>query len=151
MSPDGLKVYVTNFNVGGTGTVSVIDTVTNTLTDTISVGDGPDWVEFSPDGTLAYVANAGDGTAAGTVSVINTATNSVIGSPITVGVNPVQLSVSGDGNTLYVANYTGATTAAGTVSVIDTNPDNIGTYNTVIDTFNITYGPGAVQTLYGQN
>ena len=57
--------YVTN---PGNNTVSVIDTSTNTVTGTIAVGNGPEGVVFSPDGTRAYVANSsGD-----TVSVIDT-------------------------------------------------------------------------------
>lgn len=43
-------------------TVSVIDTVTNTVTDTIPVGRGPIGVAVSPDGSHLYVANEGDGT-----------------------------------------------------------------------------------------
>jgi YVTN family beta-propeller protein len=63
VSIDGAQAYVTN--VGG-DTVSVIDTATNTVTDTITVGDGPNGVAVSPDGTLVYVSNFGDDT----VSVI---------------------------------------------------------------------------------
>ena len=62
-SLDGATAYVTN---GDGGTVSVIDTATNTVTTTITVGDFPRGVAFSPDGTTAYVVNTGPGT----VSVI---------------------------------------------------------------------------------
>ncbi len=37
--------------------VSVIDTATNTVVATISVGANPFGVSFSPDGTRAYVTN----------------------------------------------------------------------------------------------
>ena len=47
--------------------MSVIDTATNTVTATIPVGSGPTAVAVSPDGSLAYVTNIGDGT----VSVIS--------------------------------------------------------------------------------
>ena len=59
----------------------------------------------------AYVINAGPDT----VSVIDTATNTVVGSPIPVGLNPGAIAITPDGTRAYVANFT-----AGTVSVIDT-------------------------------
>ncbi|MSY45465.1 MAG: YncE family protein, partial [Actinobacteria bacterium] len=57
------KAYVTDFN---TDTVSVINTATNTVSATITVGDGPYGVVITPDGTKAYVTNRRDGS----VSVI---------------------------------------------------------------------------------
>ena len=64
---------------------------------------------ITPNGQFAYVANQLDGT----VSVINTATNAVVGAPITVGSLPE--GVVTNGQFVYVANDGG-----GTVSVIDT-------------------------------
>ena len=66
--------------INGANTVSVINTATNTVTATITVGTYPYGVSVSPDGSKVYVANNGDGT----VSVINTATNTVTAT-ITVG------------------------------------------------------------------
>ena len=40
VTPDGSKVYVANFG-SGTGSVSVIDTTTNTVTSTIPASGGP--------------------------------------------------------------------------------------------------------------
>ncbi len=61
VSPDGTKVYVTNSpsaarfvaRLSNTtiGTVSVIDTATNTVTSTVIVGQNPFEVVVSPDGT----------------------------------------------------------------------------------------------------
>jgi YVTN family beta-propeller protein len=85
VSTDGSKVYVTN----RPNTVSVIDTATNTVTATISVGNGPVGVAVKPDGSKLYVANVVDNT----VSVIDTATNIVIGSPIPVGNGPAAFGV----------------------------------------------------------
>jgi YVTN family beta-propeller protein len=70
VSPDGSKVYVTN---GGFNTVSVIDTVTNTVIATIPVGLFPLGVAVSPDGSKVYVTNGGFNS----VSVIDTATDAV--------------------------------------------------------------------------
>ena len=67
----------------------MIDTATDTVSATIPVGLAPLGVAVKPDGSKAYVANR----SANTVSVIDTATNTVIGSPIPVGNNPVAFGV----------------------------------------------------------
>src|SRR5215467_1300255 len=56
----------------------------------------------------------------GTVSVIDTTQNAVIGSPIPVGRNPYGVAVTPDGSTAYVANL-----GSGTVSVIDTGTNTV--------------------------
>jgi len=83
VSPDGSKVYVANYD---SSKVSVINTVTNTVSATITVGQTPIGISVSPDGSKVYVANTGDGT----VSVINAATNTV-SATITVGNHPYSL------------------------------------------------------------
>ncbi|MER6334871.1 Ig-like domain repeat protein, partial [Streptomyces sp. NPDC001034] len=102
----GSTVYVTN---SGDGTVSVIDTVTQAVTNTIIVGSSPFGVAVTPDGSQVYVANNGDGT----VSVIDTATETVTNT-ITVGSAPVGVAVSPDGTHVYVTNN-----SDNTVSVIN--------------------------------
>ncbi len=96
-------------NQGGT-TVSVIDTATNAVTATITVGLSPYGVAVSPDGSRVYVANANGGT----VSVIDTAT-SVVTATIPVGSRPNGVAASPDGSRVYVTNNGG-----NTVTVIDT-------------------------------
>src|SRR5215813_9410586 len=59
----------------------------------------------------AYITNAHDNT----VSVIDTATNTLVGLPIPVGDFPFGVAVSPDGSKVYVANANSST-----VSVIDT-------------------------------
>ena len=71
----------------GSNTVSVIDTSTNTVSDTITVGSGPEGISISLDGTRAYVTNGTDGT----VSVIDTSTNTVI-AVIVVGTSPSEVA-----------------------------------------------------------
>jgi YVTN family beta-propeller protein len=74
----------------------------------------------------AYITNQGDGT----VSVIDTATNTVIGSPIAVGFGPSGVAVTPDGSTVYVANGGSPSTvsviATATNTVTATIP--VGTY-----------------------
>ena len=55
VSPDGATVYVTNRSM--TTRVTVIDTATNTVTTTITVGARRGEVAVSPDGATAYVTN----------------------------------------------------------------------------------------------
>src|SRR5262249_57229025 len=69
------NAYITNSGVPPDffGTVSVIDTTSNTVAATIPVGSAPFGVAVSPDGSTVYVANEFDNT----VSVIATASNMV--------------------------------------------------------------------------
>ncbi|MDP1383979.1 beta-propeller fold lactonase family protein, partial [Priestia megaterium] len=71
ITPDGNHAYVTN---KFSDNVSVINTATNTVISTISVGYKPSGVAITPDGNHAYVTNK----FSDNVSVINTATNTVI-------------------------------------------------------------------------
>jgi YVTN family beta-propeller protein len=70
ITPDGLKVYVTNM---GSGTVSVINAVTGQVFRVIPVGTEPFGCALTPDGTKLYVANF----SSDTVSVINTVTDTL--------------------------------------------------------------------------
>jgi YVTN family beta-propeller protein len=80
VNPDGKHVYVTNQN---SNNVSVIDTATNMVATTISVGNFPRGVTVAPDGKRAYVANSGSAS----VSVIDTSTNTVVAT-IPVEISP---------------------------------------------------------------
>jgi len=77
----------------------------------------------------AYITNA----ASNTVSVIDTATNTVTGLPIPVGILPRGVAVTPDGGKVYVAN-----TGSNTVSVIDTAT------NSVVGTIPVGNGPTGV-------
>jgi YVTN family beta-propeller protein len=54
---DAHTVYVTN---NGSSTVSVIDSQTRTVTDTIDVGNGPQTVAADPSTHTAWVVNYTD-------------------------------------------------------------------------------------------
>src|SRR5262249_57232572 len=64
----------------------------------------------------AYITNSGDNT----VSVIDTATNTVVGSPITVGIEPWGVAVTPDGSKVYVTDL-----PSHHVSVIDTATNTV--------------------------
>jgi YVTN family beta-propeller protein len=99
---------VTNF---GSNTVSIFDTVSNTVTGTITVGNGPFGIIIN--GTTAYVANSSDNT----VSVINLTNNMVI-TTITDSSFSGPSLIAIKGNYAYVTNYTGGT-GNGSVSVMN--------------------------------
>jgi YVTN family beta-propeller protein len=100
----------------GCNGVLVIDTATNMVVATVKVGNGPRGIAVTPDGTHAYVANAGDNT----VSVFATTSNTVVGSPIPVGVLPRMIAITPDGTHAYVVND-----SSGTVSVIATATNTV--------------------------
>ena len=101
VSSDGNHVYVAN---DIDGTVSVIQTCSNTVIDTITVGDQTaSDVAVTPDGNYLYVVDGVD-----KVYVIQTTTNSVIDS-ITVGSDPANVAISPDGNSVYVTSDTDRT------------------------------------------
>lgn len=122
VSPDGTRAYVTD-NAG----MTVINTVTNSVVASIDVGGGLGNVAVSPDGERVYVTNQNHD---GAVSVINAATNTVVGSPIPVGSLPRGVAVSPDGTRAYVVNY-----GSRSVSMINTatnavvgSPIAVGSY-----------------------
>lgn len=126
--------YVTNT---GSNTISVIDTSTQTVVDTIVVGVAPAGIVATPDGASLYVANSGSGT----VSVIETAAKSVVAT-IPVGVAPGAIAISPDGSRVYVAN-----TGSDSVSVVDTASNTtVATVSMGPDTFVAIYpvGPGGM-------
>ncbi|HKR49151.1 MAG TPA: YncE family protein [Pseudonocardiaceae bacterium] len=88
--------YVANFN---DDTVAVFDIATNTVTATVSVGNGPRFVAATPDGARVYVPNQ----LSNTVSVIDTATNTV-STTIGVGTTPISALVNPAGTLVYVTN-----------------------------------------------
>ncbi|PCI95687.1 hypothetical protein COB11_01510 [Candidatus Aerophobetes bacterium] len=86
------KVYVANF--GGSGTVSVINTATDTAPNvpiSVNISDAPFALAVTPDGTKVYVANFGG---AGTVSVIDTATDTATLISVNIGDGPIALVIA---------------------------------------------------------
>jgi YVTN family beta-propeller protein len=129
-SPDGTKAYVLNYNNGGIGSVSVINTANNTVTATIAVDSGPNSMAFTPDGTKAYVVNKADGT----ISVINTANNTVTATINNVGALPHSIAINPDGSKAYVSIQ-----GSNRVQVIDTSN------NTLTTTISVGTGPQMVR------
>ena len=132
MTADGRRAFVLN---KGSNSVSVINAQTNALdtftvagsvASTVAVGVAPIWADFAPTLSELLVANAGNGTTPGSVTIVNIplcnsasvttnptcdAANPVDASgfgtvlaTIPVGVNPVMITVLQDGTLAYVAN-----------------------------------------------
>jgi YVTN family beta-propeller protein len=81
-----LFAYVANRN---SNTVSVINTGTNTIVDTVPGLSDPREIAITPDGSRAYVANISNAT----VSVINTANNTVVAT-LSVGFGPAGIAIT---------------------------------------------------------
>jgi YVTN family beta-propeller protein len=147
ITPDGTKVYVAN---EFSNNVSVIDTATNKVTATVNVGSYPYGVAITPDGKKVYVTM---GSSPGNVYVIDTNVNNVttyntVIATVNVGSYPYGVAVTPDGTKVYVANSNYG--SSGTVSVIDTNVNNVTTYNTVIATVPVGNSPYVIGQFIGK-
>ena len=155
VSPNGRYVHVANAGDGEftAGSVSIIDTSTNTVVADLVTGSGvistiPFALAVNPDSSKVYVANAGEGT----VSVIDTATKQVVGDPIFLGGEPFDVALSPDGRRVYVANN-----GDGTVSVIDTTTDQVvdtitvGAGDTRSGPYTVAVSPDGRQLYVGRN
>ncbi len=98
LSPDGSQLFVANFK---DGTLSIIDTATNTVSHTVTVGSKPTGV--LEVGGSVYVANL----LSGTISVVDPSSGSVTGTISLPGAGsptgpaPSGLAASANGRTLY--------------------------------------------------
>lgn len=109
LSPDRRRAYVTSGRVGITGRLSVIDTISSTVLDSVDVGPGPSAVAVRPDGRVAYVTSC----CPGSVAVIDTTTLAV-STTLTTGTDPAGVAFSPNGARAYVSN-----SGSDTVSVVD--------------------------------
>jgi YVTN family beta-propeller protein len=92
----GTRVFVT-----AAGSVLVIDTAENAVIAAIPTASyGGGGIVLDDSGTRAYVGNGGD---PGVVSVIDTGTNTIVGT-LTAGRQPGGIAISGDGTQLYLGN-----------------------------------------------
>jgi len=134
LSKNNKKLYCYNYVDGnlGTGTINIIDTNTNLITNTINGFSGPFDFKISPTNNFAYVTNFGSNnfTPIGTtVSVVCLIKEKIIKN-INVGIQPSGVVFSKDGlcafvanyNTLYInnINYTGQIQGDGIINIIDT-------------------------------
>jgi DNA-binding beta-propeller fold protein YncE len=134
------KIFVVNQNAGS-GTVTEISTIDNTVIKDIPVGSNPIWAVMSTDGLFVFVVNQGDGT----VSVIDTSLDIILpcavspscptGTAIKVGTtgasSPNFAFYDSKLKRVYV-NNTGA--GENTISVIQANGLDLGSNPQVLPT-----------------
>jgi YVTN family beta-propeller protein len=111
-APAGYRefAYVSN---GASNTVSVLDLVYMRQDRTLQVGIQPTGMAVNPKRNEVYVVNTGTASGTGSISVIDTESNSVVAT-IPVHKLPYFVDVDADGRRAYVAN-----SGSNTVSVID--------------------------------
>jgi len=130
ISPDGKTVFVTTSD---TSSLAAISTATNTVLNTVYIGNRPYGVAVSHDGGFAYVSvQQQGGQKDGYVSVIDTSAYSIVAT-VNVGKGPQGLAVHPDGSKLYVTNYSDKS-----VSVINTSSRK------VIKTITVGGGPSGI-------
>jgi len=127
VTPDAKHAYVAGSDSSGqNGGVAAIETLnqTDTVVTTIPVPYNPLGIVASPDGKRVYVVSAiGDSTDI-LVSVIDTATNSIVAT-IDIGLLlPAGIAISPDGTKLYVA-IAGGLLPYGGLAVIDTTTNSV--------------------------
>src|SRR5574341_1501040 len=124
ITPDGTRAYVTNVgnNSETGGTVSVIDTTTDTVVATVNVGSRPVDLAITPaitpDSSKVFVSNF----LSNTLSVIDVQANSVIATIPNVGPGPSFISITPDVSKAYVINPADQSSfgvTGNTVSVVD--------------------------------
>jgi YVTN family beta-propeller protein len=146
MTADSRRAFILN---KGSNNLSVINAQSNApdtfttssgVTNTIPVGVAPVWADFAPTLSELLVANAGNGTTAGSVTIVSIPlcnAGTVVTNPncdpanpidavgfgqivanIPVGINPVMIAVLQDGTQAYVANA-GNGSNPGSISVIN--------------------------------
>lgn len=113
--PGGSSMYTLNHgntpDCPATGSVGVIDTVTQTLTQDVCVGASPSWATYATSQSLLFVLDS----AANSVYVIYAPQNT-IKAVLPVGTSPVWASLTMDGKYLLVLNQ-----GSNDISVIDVN------------------------------
>jgi YVTN family beta-propeller protein len=130
VNPAGTRVYVTNIS---SSSVSVIDTLNNSVVASVPVGSLPDGLTVLPNGNRAYVAN----NFSSNVSVLDAVTNT----PVTladVGGNPRGVAVDSAGTKVYVAN-----SLSFAISVIDTASNAVASIPIGVTTNEIATSPTA--------
>jgi YVTN family beta-propeller protein len=112
LSQDGARAFVIN---RGSNSVSVIDTQSDAVIDTIVLADRPTSVAVTPDGERVYVMGV-----SGVVEVFGTSTKERLAS-LFVGGSSGRLAIAPAGDRVYVA--------SGSVSIIDTASNElVGTF-----------------------
>jgi YVTN family beta-propeller protein len=93
-TPGGETAYV-----AAGSDVAVIDTALGRVVGEIPIGSAVSTLAVSPDGRRLYVGSL----SGKSVTVVETATNKIVGTPIALPGEPVEIAITPDGRTAYVA------------------------------------------------
>ncbi|WIO75512.1 hypothetical protein QP938_06305 [Porticoccaceae bacterium LTM1] len=113
VDPSGSTFYIASGGSACATCISVVDTTTNAVVNTIELDHNPITLVVSPDGSKLYASRNESNTNSATVTVINTVTltiDTVIELPRSAldnRVNPRTMTLTPDGMTLYVNDFTG--------------------------------------------
>ncbi len=123
------RAYVVN---RGNGTVCIINTDTNSVIGSVSVGGQPRYAVVTPSGAYLYVSR----NASGDISKINIATNAT--TSIAVSGTPRNMDVSDSGDKVYAA------LQSSSIAVIDTATDAVNTisFSGAFSTYGVAIMPG---------
>lgn len=93
---DEQKLYVTSI---GSGTVTIIDRKTGQV-KSLATGEGAEGIDISPDGKFVWITNRG----ANTISVLDTATETLVATLKAGGKMPIRVKFTPDGTEVLVSN-----------------------------------------------
>ena len=121
-TPTTNRAYVTNVN---SGTISVIDTTTNSVTATITVGGAPAVVVAAPQSHRAFFTDL----MSGNISVVDTSTNTKL-NPIVVGSVPLAgFGIDNTAHKLFAADFSDAAGNLGHLSVVNIPDCAVATFS----------------------
>jgi YVTN family beta-propeller protein len=115
LTPDGGWAVVSNRL---SGNITIIDTALKLPIATVATGTNPQGVAFGPDGTRAYITNAGS------ISVVDMSSLTVVETNIPSGPCPVAATMdmnNGHKGHIYVA----SNTQSGIVNVVDAGTNSV--------------------------
>jgi YVTN family beta-propeller protein len=104
VTPDGTRVYVLGWedDIGTNATLSAIDTKTNHVVSSIPAGSRASGIAVAPEGGLMYIGHSDN---AGTISVIDTATNVFAREKISIGQPILEIAIAPSGTRLYATGH----------------------------------------------
>ncbi|MGH3692881.1 MAG: Hsp70 family protein [Pseudonocardiaceae bacterium] len=117
VSPDGKHAYTAHRDPQ---VVTVLDTATNQVIETISIAAGPpQFLTFAPDGRTLYVTLFNEARTIHSIAVLDTTSNTVV-TTIPQPARPYLPAVTPDGTRLFVPNHD-----IGAISVINTATNKV--------------------------
>ena len=128
VAPNGKFAYITD---AGNNTVTVLDTVTDQVSKTISIPEGPpQFISFSNDGKTAYVSVYNTRGSVHLIVFIDTAAGQVTGQVTVTNHTPGPSQVSPNDRYLYVPNHNSMTMNGSMMAMSGPGQDDIDVINT---------------------